>query len=172
MARAADRIAPTLDLIRETMEEVGVYGDERGLGGRREFARRAVLLAAVDLIWRRKLGRLLSRAELQELLGQKTRQAVSELVRNRRVLALPSEGAGYLFPAFQIDASKRRIYPAIPRVLAAFKDAVDSPFSIAAWFVEPDPSLDEGTPADWLREHRDADRLLIAAQRRAAELRR
>lgn len=171
MAAWPDRIAPTLDLIRETMEEVGVYGDEKELGGRKEFARRAVLLAAADLIWRRKLGRLLSRAELQEMLGQKTRQAVSELVRNGRVLALPSEGAGYLFPAFQVDATKRRIYAAIPRVLAVFEGAVETPLTIAAWFVEPDPVLDREVPADWLREHRDDARLVIAAQRRAAELR-
>jgi hypothetical protein len=124
--------------------------------------------AVAGQVWRRHLGALLTTGDLQAL-GDRSRQAVHELVKRRRLLALPARG-GNLFPAFQVDPQgmPRR---GVAEVLAAFEGAVESPLTVASWFRTPQPLLDERTPAEWLVAGEDTARLVHAARRTAAQLR-
>jgi hypothetical protein len=125
------------------------------------------LLAASDLIWRERLGRLLSREEVQELLGLQSRQAVHDLAKRGRLLALATQSGRSMFPAFQFDLEHGRTYSAVPPAIRHFKEAHVDPYTAASWFCEPQPLLEGLTPAEWLRERR-AERPLIEAARRSA----
>jgi hypothetical protein len=133
-----------------------------------ELGERAALLAVAGQVWRRHLGPLLTTGDLQKL-GGRSRQAVHEQVKRRRLLALPARG-GSLFPAFQVDR-RGRPRAGMGEVLAAFEGAVESPFTVASWFETPQPLLDDRTPADWLVAGDDPSRLAQAARRAAAQLR-
>ena len=135
------------------------------------LARRALLLGVAEVFWRAQLGRLLNRQEVQEILGVRTRQAVSELVRHGRILALPREGGGYAFPAAQFDLSRGRIWPQIPAVLALFSEADVSPLTTASWLTSPEPDLDDETPAAAFASGR-GEEVLEAARRQSAALAR
>jgi hypothetical protein len=151
---------------KEALDALGLNGQEEGFDPG-ELGRRGALLAASDLIWRERLGRLVSRDEVQELLGLKSRQAVHDLAKRGRLLALSTQSGRALFPAFQFDLEQGRIYSAVPAAIAHFGQASVDPYTAASWFCEPQPLLERLTPAEWLRERR-ADRPLIEAARRSA----
>jgi hypothetical protein len=148
------------------LDALGLNGKEEGFDAD-ELGRRGALLAASDLIWRERLGRLLSRSEVQELLGLQSRQAVHDLAKRGRLLALVAQGGRSLFPAFQFDLEQGRIYSAVPPAIGHFNAASVSAYTAASWFCEPQRLLEGLTPAGWLREHR-ADRPLIEAAHRSA----
>jgi hypothetical protein len=148
------------------LDALGLNGEEEGFDAG-ELGRRGALLAASDLIWRERLGRLLSRDEVQELLGLKSRQAVHDLTKRGRLLGLPTHGGRPLFPVFQFDLEQGRVYSAVPPAIGHFKEAGVDAYTAASWFCEPQPVLEGLAPAAWLRERR-ADRPLIEAARRSA----
>jgi hypothetical protein len=148
------------------LDALGLNGEEEGFDAG-ELGRRGALLAASDLIWRERLGRLLTRDEVQELLGLKSRQAVHDLTKRGRLLALATQSGRPLFPAFQFDLEQGRAYAAVPPAIGHFSEARVDPYTAASWFCEPQAVLEGLTPAEWLRERR-ADRPLIEAARRSA----
>jgi hypothetical protein len=163
MARALAAAAETFE---QTLEELGV--SERELGDPEALGRRAALLATADALWSRRIGPMLRRDQVQELLGVGSRQAVSQLAKRRRLLALASD-EGLTFPAFQFSPGGRP-YDAMPAILAAFEDADVSPYTIASWLTTPQRLLGRVTPATWLRRGRDPERVVEAARRSAARL--
>lgn len=159
-------LATAAETFEQTLEELGV--SDREIGDPRELGRRAALLAAADTLWSKRLGPSLRREQVQGLLGVGSRQAVSQLTKRRRLLALPRDDR-LVFPAFQFSSSGRP-YEAMPAVLAAFDDAGVSPYTIASWFTTPQRLLGRVTPATWLRRGRDPERVVEAARRSAARL--
>jgi hypothetical protein len=114
---------------------------------------------------------MLSSKEVRELTGRGTRQSVSELAKRRRLLALPEDDGRLTFPAFQFGRTGKRL-PALEQVLAIFDGAVETPYTVASWFVTPESRLDGKTPAAWLRAGRRPEPVLEAATRYAQRLRR
>jgi hypothetical protein len=163
MTRALAAAAETFE---QTLEELGV--SERELGDPQELGRRAALLATADALWRKRVGPTFRRDHVQQLLGVGSRQAVSQLAKRHRLLALPRD-EGMVFPAFQFSASGRP-YDAMPAILAAFEEADVSPYTVASWFTTPQRLLGRATPATWLRRGRDRERVVEAARRSAARL--
>jgi hypothetical protein len=166
MGRAHATAAQTFE---RTLRELGVSENE--LGDPVELGRRAGVLAAADAIWSSRLGPLLTRGQAQELLGVRSRQAVSQLAKRGRLLALPTSGERLAFPAFQFSPSGRP-YEAVPKILKTFSSADVSPHTIASWFVTPKRLLRGMTPAQWLRRGHDPERALEAARRSATRLAR
>lgn len=164
MARALATAAETFE---HTLEELGV--SERELGDPAKVGRRAALLAAADALWGKRLGPVFRREQVQELLGVGSRQAVSQLAKRRRLLALPASDDRPTFPAFQFSSSGRP-YDVMPEILAPFEDADASPYTIASWFMTPQRLLGSAKPATWLRRGRDPERVVEAARRSAARL--
>ncbi len=154
---------------RETLTDLGLSDEESGVGDPAELGRRAALLVASDLVWRRQIGPLLDGQQVRQLLGVRTRQAVHDLVKRGRLLGLPSRDGSTVFPAFQFSAEGRPLL-ALPAILATFSGTVESPYTIASWFVSPQPLLDGDTPAAWLRAGRDPEVAGEAARRAAARL--
>jgi hypothetical protein len=169
---ANNPLAQAAHEFEDALSDLGIDGDEAEFDPRL-LGRRAALLAAADLVWHKRLGRLLERQEVEQILGIKTsnRQAVHDYVRRGRLLALRSEhGQRLQYPAFQFDVERGRIFPEVRLVLHAFAGAVETPLTIASWFVEPQALLDERSPSEWMHERRDPDRLVAAAEASASAL--
>jgi hypothetical protein len=163
-------LAVAAKTFQQTLGEIGITGRERDLDPS-ALGRRAALLAASDVVWQKRLGPLYSSKQVRELMGRGTRQSVSELARRGRLLALPQDDGRLAFPAFQFSRNGERL-PALEQILRIFDGAVETPYTIASWFVTPDGQLDGKTPAAWLRGRRRPEPVLEAATRYAERLRR
>jgi hypothetical protein len=141
----------------------GALGDPSALG------ERAALLVVAELSRSRPLGALLDTHQVQALLSVGTRQAVSDRARRGGLLALPTTSGRVFFPAFQFGPGGRP-HAALPKVLAVFAAAEVSPWTVASWFRTLQPLLDDASPADWMGQGKDEERLLEAARRTAARL--
>jgi hypothetical protein len=151
----------------EALVELGIDEGDPEIGDARRLGRRGALLAVAGTVWRRHLGPLLNTRQVAELLGVGSRQAVHDRVRRRRILALPTEERDLAYPAFQFN-EQGQPHAAIGRVLEAFAGAKLSPHTVASWFLTPQAALEGLTPAAWMAQARDPDRLLSAARRSAS----
>ncbi|MDQ2910861.1 MAG: hypothetical protein M3R39_07590 [Actinomycetota bacterium] len=156
---------------QRTLSELGITGEEEELEDLSALGRRAALLAASDVVWHKHLGPLYTSKQVRELMGRGTRQSVSDLVKRRRLLALPQPDGRLAFPAFQFGPGGRRL-AGLERVLDAFEDAVETAYTVASWFVTPEPLLEGETPAGWLSGGRSEAPVLEAARRYAERLKR
>lgn len=164
MTRALATAAKTFE---RTLAELGV--SERKLGDPVELGRRAALLAAADVVWRGRIGPLLDREQVQKLLNVRSRQAVHQLVKRRRLLAVPTREGRLRFPAFQFSPTGA-VYDELPAILEAFAPARLSAYSVASWFTTGQRLLRGTTPAAWLRRGGERERAIEAARRTAARL--
>jgi hypothetical protein len=130
------------------------------------LGRRAALLAVSEMAWSQVLGPFYDGEQVQTILKVTTRQAVSDLAKRGRLLALDGSGGRKLYPAFQFGPSGRP-YPEITKVLEVFEGIVETPYTIASWFASPQDLLEGETPAAWLQSKRDPGLLLEAAMRSA-----
>jgi hypothetical protein len=131
--------------------------------------RRAARLAVAEQAWTARLGTLLEARDVVELLLV-SKQRVSTLARQRRLIALPQDGR-MRFPAWQFavnEASDRET------LAAAHRELVDtgalSPWAAASWFGEEHAELDGRDPVAFLRQGGARSRMLDAARRDAARL--
>ncbi len=135
-----------------------------------EAGRRAALITASDQVWRDQLGPLYSTRQVSVLMGN-SKQAVSELARRKRILALSSRRGPPLFPAFQFGRDGRPL-PGIPQVIAILAPVVATPFTIASFLSTAQAALEGQTPARWLKRRRPLEPVLASARRQAARLSR
>src|SRR5262249_42767181 len=163
-------LAEAAKTFEQTLEELGITGREREVNAA-ALGRRAALLAASDVVWHKHLGPMYSSKQVREVMGRGTRQSVSELAKRGRLLALPEEDGRLAFPAFQCGRTGERL-PGLERLLEIFDGAVETPYTVASWFVTPEPRLQGKTPAAWLRAGRPVEPTLEAATRYAQRLRR
>jgi len=152
-----------------TLEELERQENAPDLGDPAALGRRAALLATAEAVWGQHLGPLFDAEQARTLLAVGSRQAVSDLAKRGRLLALDAAGQRKLYPAFQFGP-ERRPYPELALVLAIFAGVVETPYTVASWLVSPQNVLMGETPAAWMRSRRDSDRLLEAARRAAAAL--
>ena len=163
-------LAAAAKTFEQTLEELGITGREREVDPS-ALGRRAALLAASDVVWHKHLGPMYSSKQVREVMRRGTRQSVSELAKRGRLLALPEDDGRLAFPAFQFGRTGERL-PALEEILELFDGAVETPYTVASWFVTPEPRLQGKTPAAWLRAGRPTEPALDAATRYAHRLRR
>jgi hypothetical protein len=154
-----------------TLEELERQPDSPDLGDPAALGRRAALLAVAEAVWGKALGPLYDVEQVKALLEVGSRQAVSDLAKRGRLLALDASGGRKLYPAFQFGPDGRP-YPEISQVLKIFAGAVESSYTIASWFATPQDLLGGESGAAWMRSRRDTALLLEAARRAAAPLSR
>lgn len=160
-AAAAAAFQETLESFDLPRSEVP---DPEGLG------RLGALLVVADIAWKERLGPLLDGKQAQELLAVKTRQALHDLVKRRRLLAVPW-GNEMRYPVFQF-ASTGRPHDVMPRLLQIFADADVPALMVGSWCTSEQRALDGARPSEWMARGRDPERLLDAARRSAARLAR
>jgi hypothetical protein len=167
MTRA--RAAAAAKAFEETLEELSLPDDSPDLQDPAALGRRAALLAAADVVWGKVLAPLFDAEQAQAILKVGSRQAVSDLAKRGRILALDGSGGRKLYPGFQFS-SNGRPYAEVAQVLRIFSGVVETPYTIASWFVSPQDLLNEETPAAWMRARREPELLLEAARRSADKL--
>jgi len=151
-----------------TLEELEQQENAPGFDDPATLGRRAALLATAEAVWGRHLGPLFDVEQVKTVLAVGSRQAVSDLAKRGRLLALDASGGRKLYPAFQFGPEGRP-YPELAEVLATFAGVV-TPYTVASWLVSPQDLLEGETPATWMRARRDPERLHEAARRAAAVL--
>ena len=162
----AQALAAAAAAFEETLQDLGFTDGE--LGDPIEVGRRAALLVSADTMWRHRLGDLLDSKQVAMLL-QTTQVEVNRLAEQDRLLGLPTKSGFILFPGFQFSRTGK-IEPALPAILEAFAGSVVSPFTIASWFVTPNPLLRRLSPAKWLERGLDPELLVEAARRSSQSL--
>jgi hypothetical protein len=135
-----------------------------------EAGRRAAIYLASDEVWRGQLGPLLTTRQVADLAGT-TKQAVSELARRKRLVALPTRQGPPLFPAFQFGPNGRSL-DGIAAVIEILEPHVETPYTIASFLSGTQPELRGKTPAEWLRARKPVELVAVAARRLASELSR
>ncbi|HEV2853631.1 MAG TPA: hypothetical protein VHC97_12585 [Thermoanaerobaculia bacterium] len=153
----------------ETLEELSLPDDSPDLQDPAALGRRAALLAAADAVWSQVLNPLFDVEHTQTVLRVTSRQAVSDLAKRGRLLALDGSGGRKLYPGFQFGPDGRP-YPEVAQVIRVFAGVVETPYTIASWFVSPQDLLNGETPAAWMRARREPEILLEAARRSADKL--
>lgn len=130
-------------------------------------ARRAALVAASSTAWENELGPLLTSAQVRTLLHGVSRQWVSELVRDHRLITLSPRSGRIAFPAFQFDEGQ----PLTALIEAFWTIAAEaSPWTAASWCVAPDDALDGRSPVEVARSGEGRERLVRIAALDAARL--
>jgi hypothetical protein len=138
-----------------------------------EYGVRAGRAATAPLIWANAVGDRMSIKPVTEFLGV-SRQNVYKRVANGSMLGLPGQGTTW-FPQWQFDHSsvdgpgKGVVRPAVAAIVRAFREADDEveALVIAAWAMKPNDLLGGQSPALWLVEQDDAERVVKAARRAA-----
>jgi hypothetical protein len=153
----------------EALEEFSLAEDSPELKNPEALGRRAALLAVAEVSWGQVLGPLFDVEKAQMVLKVKSRQAVSDLAKRGRLLALDGSGGRKLYPAFQFGPNGRP-YPEIPKILAIFEGIVETSYTIASWLVSPQDLLEGETPTAWLQSRRDPELVFEAARRSADKL--
>ena len=155
-------------------EYAEVFADEvRALVGEGDLdhaaVRRAARVAVAERAWTQSLGTLLDSRDVVDLLSV-SKQRVSALARDRRLIALP-QGGRLRFPAWQFATANADDRAAIARAHETLTEqGAVSPWTAASWFREAHPELDGKDPIAFLREGGDRSQLLDVARRDAARL--
>jgi hypothetical protein len=134
-----------------------------------ELGRRPALRAVAETAWKQLLGSLHDDEQVQSVLGLPSRQEVQDLAERGQLLALEASRGRKLYPAFQLD-DEGKPYTELPQVLKIFSGVVQTPYTVASWFVSPQDILNGDTPAAWMKARRDPERLFEAARCAAWEL--
>ncbi len=158
--------APAVEAFERTLEELELEPEPGDLAA---FGRRAALVAAANSVWGRHLGPMFDAEQAKTVLGVSSRQAVSDLAKRGRLLALGAAGGRKRYPAFQFGKDGRPYGDLVP-ILALFAAVVETPYTIASWLVSPNPLLGNEAPVAWMRSGRDSARLREAAHRAAERL--
>lgn len=132
--------------------------------------RRAARLAVAEQAWEERLGELLDTRDVVDVLGV-SRQRVSKLVAEHRLIALPHAGRPR-FPAWQFAAPSGEARDLLAASHQALVDTGGlSPWSAASWFQAGHPELDGEDPVGFLRAGGEHGRILRAAERDAQRTR-
>jgi hypothetical protein len=117
--------------------------------------------------WPKLLGPLLHAEDVRELVGLSSLEELDELVRQWRILALPTRQGGVVYPAFQFDDDGQP-FPTIAEVIEILAPVAVTPYTIASWLMSPKPYFDDQSPMQWLESGR-TPRHVVTEARLAAD---
>lgn len=164
-------MTPLPALLDEELTKQGV--DDNALGENDlEFAAAAIRSLVTRLktraTWESHVGQLLTHSQALELTDW-SKQALSQAVRDHRVLRLDSDGShAYLLAGFD-DQSPARPLPGIKQALKALATADPRGWTTASWLMSPQAELGGRTPRDALLAGM-SEQVALLAQQMAARL--
>src|SRR5687767_9284830 len=89
-------------------------------------------MAIDEAAWRNHLGPLLDAKQVQELMGVRTRQAVSDLRTRHRILGLTRQDGRVVYPAFQFGPGGRP-FAELPEILRILSERSADLWTVASW---------------------------------------
>ncbi|BBZ52968.1 DUF2384 domain-containing protein [Mycobacterium heidelbergense] len=96
-----------------------------------------------------------------------SRQALHQRIAQHAMLGCPLADGGVVYPVWQFLDSGATI-PSLRAVLTALAEGTDDAWMMALWMRAPSDRLDGACPSEWLREGRDAERVVAMAREVAA----
>lgn len=113
---------------------------------------RGAVASAAEQIWVGEVGPFLDTTGVRAMLGGVTKQAVSERVRGRGLLALRMgpDGRTLRFPLWQFDGSTLEVLPRILKAVGYRPEVVWHGGLVAGWLCAPDELLGGLRPRDLL----------------------
>lgn len=113
--------------------------------------------------WDNSLGPFYGTGQLARLLGDISRQAVSDRRERRRLLGLKTPDGVVLYPAFQFD-EQNRVLKGLPEVLQCFRGGGADDWAVARWLTTPLRPLKGSSVIDWLRNGGPVDKAVAQAE--------
>lgn len=129
------------------------------LASPQELAERMVAIVPRPSRWDDFLGPFYGPAQVAEILGGISRQAVAERRQRHTLLGLKTADGHWVYPVFQFD-ERNSVRAGLPDLLQTLAASGVDDWSLAGWLVSPLRSLDGRTPIEWLRQRRDLATLL------------
>ncbi|WIK64849.1 hypothetical protein [Gleimia hominis] len=107
-------------------------------------------------------------ADLVDWLGI-SRQAINKALKEYRLLGVRMGTRSWKYPVWQLT-DDHQIVSGMAQVLGRIYDVASS-VENGHWFVTPNTDLDNVTPADWMRDGKELNTVVGAAERYARRLR-
>lgn len=133
------------------------------------LGRTAALGAVAGSLWTDELGPFYDSEGVGMLLGNVTKQAVSDRVRRHRLLALRTGSGRLVYPAFQFE--NRSVLDGLGDLLSIVAPDDTEGWYVASWLTTSDPAFGGRSPVEELRTHGLTDELRAAARDVAGSLR-
>lgn len=132
------------------------------LGSPEELAARITAVVPEPSRLAEMVGPVYRQASLAAASGR-SRQAVADMVRRRRLLALTTSDGHVVVPAFQLGDDLRPL-PGIPEVLAVLTPDVVDEWTLASWLTAPQPRLEGRSVVGHLAGGGDVATALVLAE--------
>lgn len=133
-----------------------------------QAVRRGARLAVAEQAWVQRVGTMLDSKDVESALGV-SRQRVSVLAQKHRLVALPKQGGGRQFPAWQftrLDSAQRAALAQAHHVLVSVGGI--SPWTAASWLLSKQTELEGAVPVRYAAAGGDLEQLVLVASRDAA----
>lgn len=141
-------------------------------GDPEEAGRRAAATASAGQAWAADAGPFYDTDGARTALGGVTKQAVSQRVREQRLLGLRLAADGgrarLVYPAWQFRPAVLRHLPAVLAAAGLDPERPVTGWTVAAWLTSPDPDLDGLTPVELLQADRPDPVITAAGEVRAS----
>lgn len=172
----ADSLAGFIDgyseRLHEQLERRKGLIDDLDYESARRFGREGADAALAPLVWSEVIGDRWDTSTTAEFLAV-SRQALHDRVRRGTLIGIAGRGTTW-YPTWQFDLTRRQVRAVVPRILAAFEDALGErpdPLTVASWAQSPQSVLDGMSPIDWISSSdRDEEPVVVAARRTSAKL--
>jgi hypothetical protein len=127
-----------------------------------------VSIKEIKALWESHLGSLYNTQQLY-ILTALPPQVIYRQIRQNILLALKQKNGRYFYPAFQFN-SQGDLKKGFSDIFSVFPLERCDRYTIASWFVSPQPKLKSHTPVEWLDSGGSITVLYKIAQRVAARL--
>jgi hypothetical protein len=130
-----------------------------------ELGHQAARTVFAPIIWSARVGDHWDVRGSCEFLGV-SRQALYKRVRSGTALGLQGRGTT-MFPVWQFDLDRHMLRPVVAEIIGVFREADEEldPLVIAAWATKANRLLGGETPAQWISQGHDDDKVVTAARR-------
>ena len=133
------------------------------LGTAEKLAERMLNALPTPSRWDNRLGPFYGTGQLARLLGDISRQAVSDRRERRRLLGLKTPDGVVIYPAFQLD-EQNRVLKGLPEVLQCFRGVEGDDWEVAGWLITPLRPLKGSSVIDWLRNGQPVEKAVAQAE--------
>jgi hypothetical protein len=137
------------------------------LGSPQQIAKRMVATVPSPSAWDDLLGPFYSTSKITRLLGNVSRQAITDRRKRRTLLGLRTADGAIVYPVFQFN-EHNEVLPGLALILQCFDPEVVDDWTVAGWLVAPQGSLDRASVMEWVAAGRPIETVVHLAQAQAA----